>query len=143
MTVATAVFMAGIGNGLVYTLGYLFLLLIQFVTKGGGGANLGSAVTSLLVTLMFSTLLSCIITVVLALPIALVCRWLGWTGTRAFVIAPAVGAAIACAIASLLDVAPSTYAAIVAVAYISAAIIWLSLGRIRRGQGDRAVLSAA
>ena len=129
LAVATAVFAAGLGNALVYTLGFLMLVLIQFVTKGGGGATFGSAVGSFTVTLLFSLLLSSIITFVFAFPIAFVCRAFGWIGLRAYIIAPAIGAAIVCAIASLLGVALSTYIAIVAFAYITSAIIWLSLGR--------------
>ena len=130
LAVATAAFAAGIGNALVYTLGFLLLVVIQFVRQGGSGATFGSAVAAFAVTLMFSLLLSCIITFVLTFPIALVCRALGFTGARAYLIAPAVGAAIACAVASLLGVALSTYVAIVAFAYITAALMWLALGRL-------------
>ena len=129
LAVATAVFAAGLGNAFVYTLGFLALVLIQFVTKGGGGSTVGSAIGAFIVTLLFSLLLSSIITFVFAFPIAFICRAFGWIGPRAYIVAPAVGAAIVCAIASLLGVALSTYIAIVAFAYLTSAFVWLALGR--------------
>lgn len=127
MAVATSVFMAGIGNAFIYTLGYVALVAIQFLTKDSGDATFASATTAFIITLMFTLLLSTIITFLLAFPIAAICRALGFTGKRAFLIAPAIGAALACGIASALDVALTTYVAIVAFAYITAAIMWLSL----------------
>ena len=85
--------------------------------------------SAFIIALMFTLLLSSIITFLLAYPIAVVCRLFGLTGNRAFLIAPALGAALACWIASALDVATSTYVGIVAFAYITAAIMWLALVR--------------
>ena len=131
LSIATAVFVAGIVNALVYTLGYLAILIIQFVTRGGDGASFGGALGSLIVTLLFTLLLSSIITFVLAFPIAAICGWRGFTGIRSYLIAPAIGAAITCGIASLLDVALTTHIAIVSFAYITAAVVWLMLGNTR------------
>ncbi|WP_148649481.1 hypothetical protein [Novosphingobium barchaimii] len=128
MAVATAVFAAGIVNALVYTLGYLAILIVQFAVRGGDGASFGGAVGSLIITLLFTLLISSLITFVLAFPIAAFCRWRGFTGLRSFVIAPAIGAAIACGIASLLAVALTTHLAIISFAYITAASMWLMLG---------------
>ncbi len=127
MAVGTAVVMAGIGNALIYTLGFVALLLFQFATKDGGDATLASASSALIITLMFTLVLSTIITFLLAFPIALVCRVFGFTGNRAFAIAPGIGASFACWVASKLDVATTTYVAIIAFAYITAGIMWLAL----------------
>ena len=127
--IATAVFTAGIGNALIYVLGFVAMVVIQFLTKDAGGASIASALSAFIIALMFTLLLSSIITFLLAYPIAVVCRLFGLTGNRAFLIAPALGAAFACWVASALDVATSTYVAIVAFAYITAAIMWLALGR--------------
>ena len=129
MAVATSIFMAGIVNALIYTAGFVLLVAVQFVTKGSGGGSFTSALSAFIITLIFTLLLSSIITFILAFPIALICRWFRLTGNTAFLIAPAVGAAIACAIASVLDVALTTYVAIVAFSYITAAIMWMALGR--------------
>ena len=144
MTVATAVFCAGIVNALVYTFGYLAILIIQFVVRGGDGASFGGAVGSLIITLLFTLLISGIITFLFAFPIAALCRWRGWTGIRAFILAPAIGAAAVCAIASMLDVALSTHLAIISFAYITAASIWLMLGHssISRAVDNVSVASA-
>ena len=136
--IATSVFTAGIGNALIYVLGYVAMVAIQFLTKDAGDATFASATSAFIIALMFTLLLSSIITFLLAFPIAALCRLFGWTGNRAFVIAPAVGAALACWIASALDVAMSTYVAIVAFAYITAAIMWLALAR-----GEKAGASGA
>lgn len=136
--VATAVFMAGIGNALIYVLGYVAMVAIQFLTKDAGGASFASASTAFIIALMFTLLLSSIITFLLAFPIAVICRLFGFTGTRTFIFAPAVGAALACLIASVLDVALTTYVAIIAFAYITAAIMWLALGRGERVAASRA-----
>jgi hypothetical protein len=143
MAVATAVFMAGISNAFIYTLGYVAMVAIQFVFKGGGGASFGSATTAFIISLMFTLLLSSIITFLLAFPIAVICRKLGFVGSRAFIVAPAVGAALACWIASVLDVAMSTYVAIIAFAYITAAIMWLALGRSSKAEGSQAAAQPA
>ena len=127
MAVATAVFIAGIGNAFIYTLGYLVILIAQFAIKGGSGASLGGAIGSLVITLVFTLLISGIITFLLAFPIAMICRAFRFVGNRAFVVAPAIGAALACAIARLMDVALTTHFAIVCFAYITAAIMWLAL----------------
>jgi hypothetical protein len=132
MTVATAVFAAGIVNALVYTLGYLAILIIQFVVRGGDGASFGGAVGSLVITLLFTLLISGIITFLFAFPVAALCRWRGWTGLRAFLVAPAIGAAAVCSIAALLDVALTTHLAIISFAYITAASMWLMLGHAPR-----------
>ncbi len=129
MTVATSVFIAGIGNALIYTLGFLAILVVRFLTMGGGGATIGSSVSALLITLILSLLLSSLITFLLAFPIAAVCLALGFTGVLAFILAPAVGSAIACAIGALMHLAPYTFVAIVAFAYITSAVMWLTLGR--------------
>ena len=129
MAVATAIFTAGIGNAVVYTLGFLILVAIQFVTSSGGGATFGAAMSAFLVTFLVSLLLSSLITFIMTAPIAFLCRAFGFTGARAYLVAPAIGAAVACAIASLLGVALSTYIAIVAFAYITSALMWLALGR--------------
>ena len=136
--IATAVFTAGIGNAFIYVLGYVAMVVIQFLTKDAGGASIASALSAFIIALMFTLLLSSIITFLLAYPLAVVCRLFGLTGNRAHLIAPAVGAALACWIASALDVATSTYVAIIAFAYITAAIMWLSLGR-----GTKASVSQA
>lgn len=138
MAVATAVVMAGIGNALIYTLGFVALLLFQFITKDAGGATLGSATSALIITLMFTLLLSTIITFILAFPIALICRAFGLIGTKAFIIAPAIGAALACWVASKLDVETTTYIAIIAFSYITAGIMWLGLAK-----GDMAKVDSA
>ena len=130
MAVATAVVMAGISNALIYTLGFVALLVFQFITKDAGGATLGSASSALIITLMFTLLLSTIITFVLAFPIALICRAFGLIGTKAFIIAPAIGAALACWVASKLDVETTTYIAIIAFSYITAGVMWLGLARV-------------
>ena len=129
LAVATSVFMAGIGNALIYTAGFVLLVTVQFLTKGSDGGSFASALSAFIITLIFTLLLSSIITFILAFPIALVCRWFNLTGNTAFLVAPAVGAGIACAIASVLDVAVSTYVAIVAFSYITAAVMWMALGR--------------
>lgn len=127
--VATAVFTAGISNAFIYTLGYVALVAIQFITKDSGDATLASATTAFIITLMFSLLMSTIITFILAFPIAAICRLLGFTSNLSYLVAPAVGSALACWVASKLDVALTTYVAIVAFAYITAAIMWLALAR--------------
>lgn len=129
MAVGTAVVMAGIGNAFIYTLGFFALLIFQFVTKDAGDATLASAASALIITLMFTLLLSTIITFIVAFPVAFVCRLFGFIGNRAFVIAPAIGAALVCWVASKLDVATTTYIAIVAFAYITAGIMWLALAK--------------
>ena len=129
MAVATAVVMAGIGNALIYTLGFVALLVFQFVTKNTGGATLASASSALIITLMFTLLLSTIITFILAFPIALICRAFDMIGTKAFMIAPATGAALACWVASKLDVETTTYIAIIAFSYVTAGIMWLGLAK--------------
>ena len=129
MAVATSVFMAGINNAFVYALGYVALVAIQFLTKGGGDGNFGSAITAFIMILIVALLISSIVTFLLAFPIAMICRLCGFTGQRAFIVAPAIGAAIACGVASILDVVLTTYIAIVAFAYITAAIMWLMLER--------------
>jgi hypothetical protein len=129
MAVATAVVMAGISNAIIYTLGFVVLLIFQFLTKDAGGATLASASSALIITLMFTLLLSTIITFILAFPIALICRAFGFMGSKAFLIAPAIGAAFACWVASKLDVETTTYVAIVAFAYIAAGIMWLALAK--------------
>lgn len=130
MAVATAVVMAGISNALIYTLGFVALLVFQFITKDAGSATLGSATSALIITLMFTLLLSTIITFILAFPIALICRAFGMIGTKAFIIAPAIGAALACWVASKLDVETTTYIAIIAFSYITAGVMWLGLARV-------------
>jgi hypothetical protein len=129
LSVATAVFTAGICNALIYSLGYIVLVALQFLTKGGGGANFGSAATAFIMTLAFSLLISSIVTFLLAFPIAVICRAFGFTGQWAFVFGPTIGAALVCFIASRFDVAMSTYVAIVAFSFITSAIMWLMLGR--------------
>ncbi len=138
MAVATAVVIAGIGNALIYTLGFVALLVFQFVTQDVGGATLASASSALIITLMFTLLLSTIITFILAFPIALICRAFGLIGTKAFIIAPAIGAALACWVASKLDVETTTYIAIIAFSYITAGVMWLGLAR-----GDSAAAPVA
>lgn len=128
MAVATAIFAAGIGNAVVYTLGFLILVAIQFATKSGGAATFGAAMSAFVVTFIVSLLLSTLITFIVTAPIAFVCRAFGFTSFLAYLIAPVIGAAIVCAVASLLGVALSTYVAIVAFAYITAALMWLALG---------------
>lgn len=127
MAVATSVFIAGITNAFIYTLGYVALVAVQFVTKDGGEATLGSATTAFIMILIVTLVLSSIITFLMAFPIAIIFRLCGFTGSRAFIIAPAAGAALACWVASLLDVVLSTYVAIIAFAYITSAIMWLAL----------------
>lgn len=100
--------MAGIGNALIYVPGYVAMVAIQFLTKEAGGASLASAISAFIIALMFTLLLSSIITFLLAYPLAVVCLLLGFTGNRAVLIAPALGAALTCWIASALDVATST-----------------------------------
>ncbi len=129
MAVGTAVVMAGIANAFIYTLGFVALVVFQFITKDAGGATLASAGSAFLITLMFTLLLSTIITFVLAFPLAIICRAFGFIGTKAFVIVPALGAAFACWVVSLLDVNTTTYVAIIAFAYITAGIMWLALGK--------------
>ncbi len=142
MAVATAVLMAGIGNALIYTLGFVALLLFQFATKDSGDATLASATSALIITLMFTLILATIITFIVAFPIALVCRMFGLLGNRAFVIAPAIGAALVCWVASKLDVETTTYIAIIAFAYITAGIMWLALKRGEGPKGERAAATA-
>ena len=129
MATATAVFTAGICNGLVYTLGFLLLVLVQFVTKGGSGASFVAVLSSFVVTLIFSTVLATLITFIVAFPIAMIFRAFKFLDWKAYLIAPAIGAVIACAIASLLGVAWTTYVAIVAFGYIASAVMWLAFGR--------------
>jgi hypothetical protein len=86
-------------------------------------------------TLAFTLLVSCIFTFLLAFPIAIVSRTFGFTGQRAFIVGPAIGAVLACAIASVLDVALTTYVAIIAFAFISSAVMWLMLGRSAPADG--------
>jgi hypothetical protein len=135
--IATSVFMAGICNAFIYTLGYVAMVVIQFVAKGSGGASFASATSAFVIALMFTLLLSSIITFLLAYPIAIICRLFGLTGNRAFLCAPAIGAGLACWTASTLDVAPTTYVAIVAFAYITAAIMWLALGRGSKSEASQ------
>ena len=144
ITVGTAVVMAGISNALIYTLGFVALLLFQFATKDAGGATLASASSALIITLMFTLFLATIITFIVAFPIALICRAFGFVGNRSFVIAPAIGAALVCWIASKLDVETTTYIAIVAFAYITAGVMWLALikGNGMKGEGAAAPLAA-
>ena len=129
MAIATAVMMAGISNALIYVLGYVALVIFLFLTGDSGDATLASASSAFIISLMFTLLLSCIITFLVAFPIAVICRTFGFIGKRAFLIAPAVGAVLVCWIASKLDVATTTYIAIIAFAYISAGIMWLALGK--------------
>lgn len=129
MAIATATFMAGMGNAFIYTLGYAALVVIQFLTKESGDATLSSAATAFIIALMFTLLLSSIITFLLAFPIAIICRTFGFVGNRAYILAPALGAGLACWIASVLDVALTTYIAIIAFAYITSAIMWLALAK--------------
>lgn len=136
MAVATSIFTAGIINAFIYALGYVALVAIQFLTKDTGDATLSSATTAFIMILIVSLVLSTIITFLLAFPIATICRLCGFTGTRAFIIAPAIGAAFACWVASLLDVVITTHIAIIAFAYITAANMWLSLERSGAAQGD-------
>ena len=135
MSVGTAVVMAGISNALIYTLGFVALLLFQFVTKDAGGATLASASSALIITLMFTLFLATI----MAFPMALICRAFGFIGNRAFVIAPAIGAALVCWVASKLDVETTTYIAIIAFAYITAGIMWLALAK---GEGATVPVAA-
>lgn len=90
MAVGTAVVMAGISNALIYTLGFVALLLFQFATKDAGEATLASASSALIITLMFTLFLATIITFIVAFPMALICRAFGFVGNKAFVIAPAI-----------------------------------------------------
>lgn len=135
MTVATSVFIAGITNAFIYTLGYVAMVAIQFLAKSGDGGNFGSAFTAFLMILIVTLVVSSILTFLLAFPLAIICRLCGFTGRWAFIIAPAVGAGLACWVASLLDVVLSTHVAIVAFAYITAAIMWLSLEGSTAAQG--------
>lgn len=139
MAVGTAVVMAGISNALIYTLGFVALLLFQFVTKDTGGATLASASSALIITLMFTLFLATIITFIVAFPMALICRAFGFIGNKAFVIAPAIGAALVCWVASKLDVETTTYIAIIAFAYITAGIMWLALAK---GEGAAVPVAA-
>lgn len=131
MAVATSVFMAGITNAIVYTLGYVALVAIQFLTKDAGDVSFGSAFTAFIMIFVVSLVLSTVITFLLAFPIAMIFRLFGFTGPLAFLIGPAIGAAIACGVSSVLDVVLSTYIAIIGFAYISAAIMWLALQRLK------------
>ncbi len=110
-----------------------------FLTGDSGDAAFASASSAFIISLMFTMLLSCIITFLVAFPIAVICRTFGFTGSRAYLVAPAVGAALVCWIASALDVATTTYVAIIAFAYITAGIMWLALGK---GAGAGAVPAA-
>lgn len=127
MAIATSVLMAGIGNALIYSLGYAALVAFKFITQDSGDATFGSFLSAFIITLVFTMLLSNILTFVLAFPIALICRMFGWVGNRAYLIAPTVGAVLASWVASKLDVAITTYVAIFAFSYIAAAIMWLAL----------------
>lgn len=129
MAIATAVMMAGISNALIYVLGYVALVVFLFLTKDSGDATIASATSAFIISLMFTMLLSCIITFLVAFPMAVICRTFGLIGKRSFVIAPAIGAALVCWIASALDVALTTYIAIIAFAYITAGIMWLALAK--------------
>ena len=137
ISVATAVFIAGLCNAFAYTFGYLAIAILYYIRGISTDGTFASFLSSTIVTLIFTMLLSSIITFVLAFPIAMVCRTFRCTGIKAFVIAPAVGAIIACAIASLLQVEWSTDVAIVAFAYISSAIMWLVFDRPGAAQGAR------
>lgn len=139
MAIATAVVMAGITNALIYVLGYVALVVFLFLTGDSGDATLASASSAFIIALMFTLLLSTIITFLAALPIAVICRTFGFTGQRAYLIAPAIGAALVCWIASALDVALTTYIAIIAFAYVTAGIMWLALGK---GAGSAAPTAA-
>ena len=68
--VVASVFTAGVCNALIYTLGFLVLLLYNFFTKPGG--DIGNILTTALVTLVFTSIVLTFITVVIGLPIALV-----------------------------------------------------------------------
>lgn len=136
MAVATAIFTSGIINAFIYTLGYVALVAIQFLTQDAGDATLTSAITAFIMILIVSLVLSTIITFLLAFPIATICRLCGFTGTGAFIVAPAIGAALACWVASLLDVVISTHIAIIAFAYITSANMWLSLECSGAAQGS-------
>lgn len=127
MAVATSIFIAGICNAFIFTLGYITLVAIQFLTKDGGDGDFSSAITAFIMILIVSLLISSIITFLLAFPIAIICRLCGFIGNPAYIIAPAVGAALACWVASLLDVVLSTHIAIIAFAYITSAIMWMTL----------------
>ncbi len=137
MAIATSVMMAGISNALIYTLGYAALVVYLFASGDSGDASLASATSAFIISLMFTLLLSSIITFLVAFPIALICRKLGFIGNRAFLIAPAMGAALVCWVASKLDVATTTYIAIIAFAYITAGIMWLALAKGEEAKGAR------
>ena len=126
--VVASVFTAGVCKALIYTLGFLVLLLCNFFTKPGG--DIGNILTTALVTLVFTSIVLTFITVVIGLPIALVFWAFGFTRKWAFLVAPAIGVApIVLMASSVFAVSAPTYLMIIAFAYFSSAIMWLLLGR--------------
>lgn len=126
--VAASVFVAGVCNALIYTLGFLILLLYNFFTKPGG--DLSNIFTTALVTLVFTGIVLTFITVLIALPIALVFWAFGFTRKWAYLVAPAIGVVPIILIASsTFAISPPTYLMVIAFAYFSSAIMWLLLGR--------------
>lgn len=131
--VVATVFTAGVCNALIYTLGFFVLLLFNYFTKPGG--DMDAIVTTALVTLVFTSIVLTFITVLLALPIALVFWAIGYTRNWAFVIAPAIGVVpIVLLASSAFAVSPPTYVMIAAFGYFTSAVMWLFLGRSPRSE---------
>ena len=57
MAIATSVLMAGIGNALIYSLGYAALVGFKFITQDSGDATFGSFLSAFIITLVFTMLL--------------------------------------------------------------------------------------
>ena len=129
LAVATSVFVAGISNALIYTLGFLILLVVQFLAKAGGG-NLSDVMTTSFTILVFCVVIFTFITFVIGFPIALAFWTFGYTGKWAFVIAPAIGIVpVVLMASSIFAVSPPTFLMIAAFAYLASAIMWLMLAR--------------
>ena len=128
LAVAVSVFVAGVSNALIYTLGFLILLMLQFLGKGGG--HLQDVLTTSFTILVFCLVIFTAITFVIGFPIALVFWAIGYTGKWAYVIAPTIGLGLVLLMASgMFTVGLPMFLMIAAFAYVAAAVMWLMLGR--------------
>lgn len=129
MAVAIAIFTAGICNAIIYTLLSFVIGLVQTMYKGSEQFTVGSLFGTTLTTLIFSLFLSSIVTFIIGFPIGAICLKIGAIKRRTFVIAALPGAVVLAALASAFSVATTTYVGILAFSFITAGIVWLSLGR--------------
>ena len=137
--VMASIVIAGFCNALIYTFGFLVLLLYNFVTKPGG--DIGVILTAVLTTLVFTGIVYTFITVIIAVPIALVFWAFGFTRRWAFLVAPAIGVVPVALIASnTFALSHTNYLMIIGFAFSSSAVMWLLFGRRSANAGSSAPL---